>query len=536
MHHPHSLSPRRLRATLAILVLLTVLPLLIYLTISNYKTYQDAQAQELVALTNLARGAAAENRQITEGARQLLITIASTPAISSGNPTLCKTFLSSLIEHYSRYSNLGVANQDGTVYCAADREQALLNPPTVSLITNTLASQLFTIGSYYATSQGDAVLNLGYPLNKQQVVYASLSLAWVGEFINTLSLPSDLVINVLDHRGTVLARVPSLPGAVGSTFAADPLVEQILTLGSGTTTRLGFDGVPRFYAFAPLDENKSLYFAAGLPQAKLFRDLRLNLLGSLATATVIVVLSLAVASYIGNRLIVEQLESLSRLNRLKDDFINLVSHQLRTPLTSIRWLTESLQDTIKTKSHLLQVASIHAASLRLISLTSTLLNISRLESGRLSPNLAPYYLKSLLEHAVKDLRATFPRAKVELVCKTNISLTTDKTLLGEILRILLNNAATYSPSHKTITLTAHANPSLVKISVRDTGIGIPSFAKQEIFSRFYRADNARAQAPGGTGLGLYLARLLAKTLGGELTFISRPQKSTTFTLTLPNKV
>ena len=240
-------------------------------------------------------------------------------------------------------------------------------------------------------------------------------------------------------------------------------------------------------------------------------------------------------------MIVKQIESLEQIDILKDQFVSLASHQIRSPLTAIRWLSESLLESKPHKNSPKQrtaLNKIHTTTLRLITLTSQLLNISRLEAGSLVPHFKQLTLKELVSPVVSEVKTGRTHSN-PLKIKWNTSqksyINTDPLLVREILLVLIGNALKYSDRNNQIDLAITRHSNHFEIRVKNQGIGIPKSVKDHIFTRFYRADNARLHHPDGNGLGLYLAKLITTKLGGDLTYVST-SGTTIFTLDLPNEV
>ncbi len=528
-----------LKLRLYLLIIVTTLPFIVYSIYSHNLNIQAQKAREFDRLDTISRLIAAEHKQITEGARQLLIALSASPEISSNNSSKCASYLSKLKQNYVRYINFGVINQRGQIICSADKDQAQTNPPSSRLLEQTLSENKFTIGSYYSTTPEGAVINFAYPLDSARLIYASLSLEWVSDFISTLGVPVDFVINILDQNGIVLARSPDTPSAIGQNFATDPLVQEILAKGRGQTTKIGIDQVLRLYSFTSLDNSHTTFVAVGLPQQTVYDSTQKSLIGSLITILVISTLSFMLAKKIGQHLIIKQLESLKKLDQLKDEFISLVSHQLRSPMTAIRWLSESLLESKShlSKSNLLNISKIHATTLRLIAMTTTLLNISRLESGALTIRPKIINLKQFLDQIMSELKPIAGRRGIRFTTnKVQGTLTTDSILLKEVLHIILENAISYSMKNTLVKIIVAESSTDFTFKISNSGIGIRSESVPYIFTRFYRDQSARTLRPNGNGLGLYLAHLITTKIGGKLSFNSKPGKLTTFTLSLPKGI
>ncbi len=532
---------RNLRSRLYLLVIITTIPFIFYTGFSHYQNLQIKKNNELTRLSEIARLTAAQHKQITEGVRQLLIAIAASTSLTSQSPENCSIFLATLLSSYIRYENFGIVDSSGHVRCAANLAKAQQNTPHEKLIAETLSSGSFTVGAYYQTKPSGAVINFAYPISSTELVYASLSLDWVSTFVNDLNKTSSLVINILDRDGTVLARSPQTPEALGKNFANDPLVQEILTQGSGQTLKVGIDQVERLYAFTALDDSRSTFIAVGTPQYQIYTAVRNSLYVSLLTILSITAISFALAYKIGQVLIVKQIETLESIDKLKDEFVSLASHQIRSPLTAIRWLSESLLDVEPSQNHLkvrTTLRKIHSTTLRLITLTSQLLNISRLEAGSLIPHLKSISLRELILPVVHESKTGYLRRrsiKLDWKVPATTLVTTDPLLLKEALLVVIGNALKYSDPNTPIEITIYLRLKQLQISIKNLGIGIPSENSSHLFTRFYRGDNARLHHPDGNGLGLYLARLIMTKLNGSITYTSH-KDGTIFTLSLPNEV
>lgn len=230
----------------------------------------------------------------------------------------------------------------------------------------------------------------------------------------------------------------------------------------------------------------------------------------------------------------------SRLDRAKDEFITLVSHQLRTPLTVIRMygtmLTDGIAGPLATEQQ--QYAQkITGASIRLIKLVSDILNISRLELNRIKVESSPTNANELIQNYLDELTpvATARNAVIHFAPRQDLGLVPiDATVFGEIIHNLVDNALRYSNAEQgNIKVGFSKQKRGYILSVRDNGIGIPLAAQPRIFDRFYRADNASHIDGEGTGLGLYLVRLFAENAGGKIWFESTEDNGTTFYVLFP---
>ena len=227
------------------------------------------------------------------------------------------------------------------------------------------------------------------------------------------------------------------------------------------------------------------------------------------------------------------------VDRMKSEFISIASHQLRTPLTAIKTYTHmldggfggSLSSTQKEFVNIIQ-SSIE----RMNELINTLLDITKIEQGRLSVAPQVTDLKELIDTVMAELTA---QAKLkDLTIKTKVAakdarLNTDPLLVKEVLVNLLSNAIKYTPEGGQIKLEIDEDDKCFNFVIQDNGYGIPLKEQRRVFSKFFRAENIQDKSAGGTGLGLYLVKQVIDNLGGRITFQSQEGEGTTFRFSLP---
>ncbi len=228
---------------------------------------------------------------------------------------------------------------------------------------------------------------------------------------------------------------------------------------------------------------------------------------------------------------------------LKDEFVGIVAHELRTPLSALRGFAEMLlvQTARKRGPQLADwqqeaLEEIEVATRRLTKLTEDLLDVTRLQTGRLVLQRTPTNVVSLIKRIAAFLQQATTRHQVE-VCSAYVDLMADidPVRIEQVLTNLISNAIKYSPQGGPVivTLWEEKTNRRVGISVQDHGIGIPGAQKAQLFGRFMRADNARAWGITGTGLGLYISHELVQRHGGQLWFESEEGAGSTFYVTLP---
>ncbi|MBI5356742.1 PAS domain-containing protein, partial [Candidatus Collierbacteria bacterium] len=230
------------------------------------------------------------------------------------------------------------------------------------------------------------------------------------------------------------------------------------------------------------------------------------------------------------------------VDRAKTEFVSLASHQLRTPLTSINWYIEMLQAgdagalNDKQKEFLSEV---YKGSKRMVQLVNDLLNVSRLETGRLKIGPVMTDLAVFIAEVKKELEPQIQEqgclVTLELPQKTIAKIPVNPVLLRQVIVNFLTNAIRYSSKDKkgAVTVSLIVSPQKYTIQVKDNGIGIPQDVQPHIFEKFFRADNARAIVADGNGLGLYLAKQIMESSGGTIGFSSSVGSGSTFYATIP---
>lgn len=239
----------------------------------------------------------------------------------------------------------------------------------------------------------------------------------------------------------------------------------------------------------------------------------------------------------GGAIVLHDITHLKEINRMKSEFVSVASHQLRTPLTSIRLFMEMLDrgDVGElNKDQKEYIGNMYQSTRSMIQLVNDLLNLSRIESGKLKVDLTSVNLNNLVQIVIdeasvlakdKKCHITFNKARF----KEPVILT-DANLLRQVIHNLITNAIRYSLRDKcgVIININQTKDQVYEISVQDTGIGIPKEMQKRIFDKFYRADNAIKTSTDGSGLGLYVAKMVIAQLGGKIWFESVEGKGTIF--------
>lgn len=236
-----------------------------------------------------------------------------------------------------------------------------------------------------------------------------------------------------------------------------------------------------------------------------------------------------------------QVKELKRLNQVKDDFLSTVSHELRSPMSSIKMATQMLEisltplGVLDDDSNVIHryVKILREEGNREINLINDLLDLARLDAATEPLNLTPINLQFYILHLVETFSERTSQHQQQLVIQIPVNLpdyTTDLSYLERILTELLHNACKYTPAGETITVSAQATAAALEIRVTNTGVEIPEAERDHIFDKFYRIPNNDPWKHGGTGLGLALVKKLTECLGGHL-HVTSGGGQTTFVLT-----
>ena len=231
-----------------------------------------------------------------------------------------------------------------------------------------------------------------------------------------------------------------------------------------------------------------------------------------------------------------------RLNEARVSFISIASHQLHTPLTGIRWFAEMLLDGdvgALTKGQRNFTDRIYEGTTRMIDLVNLLLQIARVEAGRVIVDPRPLDFKQLLDDVIMSMKPQIEKKKhvisLHVPSQDVPHVPLDKDIMWQAVQNLIDNAVRYSypGTEIVISIAFDAKKQKFICSVQDHGIGIPRGQQNRMFQKFYRADNAIKYVPEGSGLGLNLVKQLVEDWGGAIWFESQEGEGSTFFFTVP---
>jgi signal transduction histidine kinase len=226
------------------------------------------------------------------------------------------------------------------------------------------------------------------------------------------------------------------------------------------------------------------------------------------------------------------------LEQRKDDFISMASHELKTPLTTVKIQTQLVRKRLAMHSQheaATELSRVESPIKQLERLIAELLDVSKIQAGRLEYIRERVDLDEVLREVTDTMQHTSPSHAILVRGSAQTSLIGDRDRLRQVFTNLLSNAIKYAPDATTVEVDLSASNKAVTIRVHDHGRGIPREQHDKIFERFYRAAGLRQSAIPGLGMGLYIVAEIVKAHGGTITVDSNVGKGSTFTVTLPTR-
>jgi signal transduction histidine kinase len=430
------------------------------------------------------------------------------------------------------------------------------------------------VGDVFVSPEFEPRTTLGVPLYRlgvlEGVLVAELNLRNLLELLRTLRVPQGHVF-VVDRNGFQVLHPNLSQLLLRQNFLYRQIVQRVVTRNEVA------DGLSRDDRY--VNEQGESVFAVGRPiriaglgvfveqprRQALAAERQMILLGAATTlvgvfAFVLIVRSrrgletvniqlhdiLAEVDTAGKLLVRRDLElteanaQLRELDTIKSEFVSVAAHQLRTPLTGIKWTVHALiageWGTLKAE-HRGALRAVLATTNRLVELIGDLLNVARLEEGRFGLRLDLGSPEELIRSTAERFEALARGRDVAFSLTIEptplTSFLFDAQALTLILENLINNAILYTKPGGSVAVRVKETDVALEISVVDTGVGIPREHQVKMFTKFFRAPNAQKMQPNGTGLGLYVTKSIVDRLGGDLSYTSAEGEGSTFVVTLP---
>jgi PAS domain S-box-containing protein len=227
-----------------------------------------------------------------------------------------------------------------------------------------------------------------------------------------------------------------------------------------------------------------------------------------------------------------------KLQQQKDEFIGIASHELKTPVTSIKAYTQVIQNRFAKKgdeASVLMLSKMDSQLNKLTDLISDLLDVTKIESGKLVLELAYFDYNELVEEIVEEMQRTTRDHTIVVKLEKTKTVYGDRNRIGQVMMNLMSNAIKYSPESDKIIVRSDIKKSDITLCVQDFGVGIPKEKQDQVFKRFFRVSGPHQNTFPGMGLGLYISSEIVKRLGGRIWVESHKGKGSTFCFSIPMK-
>lgn len=283
---------------------------------------------------------------------------------------------------------------------------------------------------------------------------------------------------------------------------------------------------------------KSLVELIGPEISEIFRKeikLRENLILEVTTVPII-----REKEKIGALVILHDMTREKMIERMKTEFVSLSAHQLRTPLSAIKWTLSMLLDEDLgkiTKEQRGFIEKTYSSNERMISLINDLLNVTRIEEGRYLYKVVPSDIESIVKSVIKLSKEEIEKRKIKVEFEKpkeklpQVRIDAEKIQLS--FQNIFDNAIRYNRIGGRVTVSLKCGKKEIEVAIKDTGMGVPKDQQERVFSRFFRAANVMRKDTEGTGLGLFIAKNIIEAHGGKIWFESEENKGSTFYFTLP---
>lgn len=412
------------------------------------------------------------------------------------------------------------------------------------------SNELYVSKPVLGRASGKWSLQLTRRINKPDgsfggVVVVSLDPFYFSNFYSGVNLGKNGVVTLVGEDGIVRARRAGEDTSVGQNLKGSPLLEHLVSQAQGNYLNTSVvDGITRLYSYQRL-EGYPLAVAVGVSQDDAlseYRERRWQLLSLSIVSTILILVFTTILVLMlqrqkqANAALRESQLKAESANRMKSEFLAAMSHELRTPINGILGYSEYLADDCQEATQKEFAETIFKSSQHLLSLVNSLLDLAKIEAGRMGVFPTQFKLREAIIEVANLHQVTAQQRHLAFNLRFGDDLpefmTTDRTKLVQILNNLTHNAIKFTNSGSINLEISHLG-QLIRFGVRDTGIGIPPEMQAAVFERFRQVEAFETRTQGGTGLGLALVKELVALLGGTLSLESEPGLGTYIFFDLP---
>jgi signal transduction histidine kinase/CheY-like chemotaxis protein len=586
-----------LRSRLMLLVALAITPLAVMTILSGIREREHAIKASEENLRRLTGMAAANEAQSIEGARQILVDLASVPDLM-GDTARCTSLLSDVLDRNEGFVNFGLIQLNGDVTCSA---VPLLHPVNLgdrSHFRRAIAERRFIAGDYvFGRVIKKHTINLTYPVIDRNgkvlaVVFAAMDLEGLDTFVNDIDLPPGSILATADARGTIISRRPD-PEHFFGTRMPPATLDAMNTAGQRAIVIRDQDGVERLHTFARVGAPALTDYTVtiGIPTETVLSAARHDQIMSLLGLAATTLLALLAAWLVGDVLIVQRVRKLMgtaeriaagdlearsgidddneeignlaqaldhmaatlqkkeaarslaerelrAADQRKDEFLAMLAHELRNPLAPISTGAHLLKLLHSDNAQITQTCSIIVRQVdHMTSLVDDLLDVSRVTRGLVTLSTQVLDLKRVIDDAAEQIRPLITARRHRVVIDlppATAHVKGDHKRLVQVVANLLGNATKYTPEGGTVDLRLAADGDDWVLTVVDDGIGMEPGLVERVFDLFTQAERTPDRSQGGLGLGLALVKSLVELHGGRVGAYSPGLgMGSTFTVRLP---
>jgi signal transduction histidine kinase/CheY-like chemotaxis protein len=518
--------------------------------------FNSALSQEHARLITLSKLVASNTNVLIQRNRERMMGIGKRPEVLAMDPARCGSLFTDLRLMFPEFANLATVDLNGLAPCSAVPQPGgkPVSVAKAEWFQRAMAERRFIVGKPFMgpiTHKLVAVLvqPVLTPGNELRgFIGLPLDLESFNPRIPEGSLPDGTRFGFISHDGIMVWRNADQEGLIGKYVGDQTGPRLALQIRDGEAETIGTDNISRYYSFASVPEADWVVFV-GVPSQSITskvlgtakRNAAIAAAGLLALGILVWFLLRRIEA--SDRDLRRARDAAETANRAKSIFLANMSHELRTPLNAILGFAELMaRDQNIPEAQRQNLDTISRSGHHLLSLINDILEISKIEAGRLTLQLGPCDLRELVETVVESMELRARQSGLDLALhmapEVPRFITSDAGKLRQILINLLSNALKFT-QQGSVDVEVGVDrergggaASMLVFGVRDTGTGIAAAELGSIFHPFYQTEHG-ARASEGTGLGLTIARQYAELMGGELTVASEVGKGSTFTLGLP---